>query len=318
LEAFVRGICCARLMGEEPRDPYYQQAVALLEQAAHDLDQMAQGLEEASLYRLVVDSYRRLALCHWQAGDRGRAQEAQQDQVRLLTQLHRAQATQPRPALPLTISLVEDALVLEEAKQPTALVVARRAAAAAGQCNDLPATDTLACANLGNALLPLAGLLCRLNCPTESLAVAEQARLFFEKICREQPKAVVFHEALSEAWQRIGKARWRLKEREGAMAAFREYTAIRRRLLEQAPSQQKYRRELSRCYDRLAYYSRERGDRAGAAAALREWAKLWSDDAAQLTNVAKGVSETGSRGWRGRKASHSPGTGRAAALPGRG
>ncbi len=91
---------------------------------------------------------------------------------------------------------------------------------------------------------------------------------------------------LSDAWQRIAKARWQLGQREQALAAFRESAAAMQEAFEQAPSVPAYRVGLSRCCDRLARWCGLAGDRAGAAAALLEREKLWPNDAEQLRKVA--------------------------------
>jgi hypothetical protein len=96
---------------------------------------------------------------------------------------------------------------------------------------------------------------------------------------------------LSDAWQRIAKARWDLGQADEALAAFRESAAVQRQVFERAPSISAYRLALSRCYDRLAYWSSQRGDWAAVAAALLEREKLWPDDAAQLMKVSHDFQE---------------------------
>jgi tetratricopeptide (TPR) repeat protein len=190
---------------------------------------------------------------------------------------------------------------LEEAKTPTALVIAREAAALAERSAESPARELELCEGLASHSLAIAALLCRLDDLAESLRQAERARSLYVWLRRAAPDVPDYGLGLSAAWERIAKARWSLGRRDEALAAFREAAAVQRQVVAQAPSVRLYRVALSRCYDRLAHWSRLAGDRAEAAAALLEREKLWPDDGDQLMAVARDFQRLADAVGRGRE-----------------
>jgi hypothetical protein len=91
---------------------------------------------------------------------------------------------------------------------------------------------------------------------------------------------------LSCAWERIGKARWSLGQRDQAMAAFRESATIQKPVFERDPSSLMNRARLSQCYNRLIYYGSQAGDLRTAADAILAETKLSPNDARQLAKSA--------------------------------
>ncbi len=94
------------------------------------------------------------------------------------------------------------------------------------------------------------------------------------------------NEWLSYAWERIGKARWRLGQRDQAMAAFRESAAIQKPVFERNPSNYVNRVRLSQCYNRLVYYGSSAGHLRTAADAILARIGLSPNSSQQLVKSA--------------------------------
>jgi hypothetical protein len=131
--------------------------------------------------------------------------------------------------------------------------------------------------------------------------VGEQARSIFEQLCRESPARTQYRVELSNAWEQIGKARWDLGHRSEALLALRKSAAVMKEVLDEAPSDRAHRIKLSRCYDRLAYWSGLLGDWAEVGAALLAREKLWPDDDRELREVAKDLREAAEAIGRGKQ-----------------
>jgi hypothetical protein len=230
-------------------------------------------------------------VCHWKAGRTALAERTFREEVRPLAgQLSQQPADQKQVFRTLDF-LLRAAGSLRDAKHPAALTVAREAAVLIEQCADLPSRDLEFCEYLAGKSLGITALLCHLGEPAESLRLAEQGRRLYAALHRAAPDVPEYAHMLSAAWERIAKVRWELGQADEALAAFRESAAVQRQVFERAPSIRAYRVTLSRCYDRLAYWSSLRGDWAAAAAALLEREKLWPDDAAELMKVSHDFRE---------------------------
>jgi tetratricopeptide (TPR) repeat protein len=283
------GLCCSRLMGDQPADPYYLEAVARYEQAGPLLAALVkQHPESNSLRRALLEDYCSLALCHRKAGQTARAEQVIADQVRpLATTPGSGYSFEPRCDAGLLGTLIHLASALRDAKQPdAALPLAREAALLADRYAASPWSDLLFTDWLEVESLSLAVILRQLGEPAESLRQAEQARRLSEELCHAAPDHLMNGVRLSDAWQQIGKARWELGQAQEALAAFRESAVVQGQVFERAPSIRAHRIALSRCYDRLALWGGRCGKRAEVAAALLEREKLWPDEPAELRKVA--------------------------------
>jgi hypothetical protein len=182
--------------------------------------------------------------------------------------------------------LTQAAGMLQELDPSTARKAAREAAALAERTAEVPSRDMDFCAALASDSLAVAAVLCRLGEGFESLRLADQGRRLYAGLSRADPAVTAYAHGLSEAWERVGKARWALRRAEEALAAFHESAAVQRQAFARAPSGFA-RLRLSRCYDRIHFYSAQHGKRAAAAAALLEREKLWPGDAERLMEVAR-------------------------------
>jgi tetratricopeptide (TPR) repeat protein len=280
-------LCCFRLMEGGSASPYCAEAVALLEEAGRRLGALAaQHPDEDGPRRVHLQTCCTLAVCHWVAGRADEAEQTFRDRVRPLVARASEHLSDPGQALDALGALQHVAGLLEAAKCPAGLAVAREAAALAARCADAPSRDLASSEDLAYFTLTITGLLCRLGDPAESLRQAEQSRRLYAALCAAAPDVPHYGEGLSEAWTRVGKACWQLGQGEETLAAFQESAAVQRRILAKAPSVPRYRKELSRCYDRLAYWGGLHGDRATVAAALLEREKLWPDNSEELRKVS--------------------------------
>jgi tetratricopeptide (TPR) repeat protein len=281
-------LCCCRLVGSGPAGPDYPEAVERLERARSRLAALAaQHPDEIWLPNALLEAQCFLAVCHWKAGRADLAEQTIADRVRPFAASVGEGLTDPQEGVAWLSSLLRAAGLLREANRPATLALARQAAALADRYADSPARDGETCARLAAQSLGISTLLCQLGDGEEALRQAELARHLLTGLCRAAPRAPEHGQGLSSAWERIGKARWALAQRDEALAAFRQAAAVQRQVLAQAPADAAYRRSLSRCYDRLVYWGGLHGDRATAAAALREREKLWPGNADELLEVAR-------------------------------
>ncbi len=281
-------LCCSQLMEGRSSSPYYFQAVSLFEEACERLEELARtnpGNEE--LRRALVEGYGYLAVCHWKARRPDEARQTFRQRVRPLLTLAGAPAGDCRLGLsPLTyLSRMMDCL--EKDKNPACLEVAREAAALIDRFADAPFRDGTQAEEIARQSLAVAAVLCRLGCPAESLRQAEQGRRLYEALRHAAPDVLDHSIWLSEAWVRVAKVRWALDQRDEALTALRESTAVLRQVFDRSPSAPFYRQQLSRRYEQLAYFSGLRGDRAAVAAALLEREKLWPDSAEELAQLSQ-------------------------------
>ena len=247
-----------------------------------------------------MDTYCCLAVCHWGAGQKAQAEQTFEQRVQPFVAESLANGIESWQGILCLQRLVRAGDMLQDAK-PAALMVARQAAMLAERLADSPTGDMAFCEGLTGSLLSASALLCRLGDPETALGLAERARSLSTGLRHAAPTAPHYGHELSDAWQRIGKARWELGRREEALAAFRESAVVERQILDQAPSVRVYRVRLNRCYDRLANYGGLVGDRPGAAAALLERKKLWPDDAKELQKVARGFEKLAEAVGNGQK-----------------
>jgi hypothetical protein len=126
----------------------------------------------------------------------------------------------------------------------------------------------------------------RLGDPALALAQAELSKHALEGWIANVPDSSRHEDMLSAAWERLAKAHWSLGERNQALAAFREFAAVRKRLFEREPSDQ-YRLWLTKCYNELVFYGSRGGDLRGAADAILERTRLWPGNAKQVAQAAE-------------------------------
>ena len=295
-------LCCCQLMGGQPADPYYTEAVALFGQAGNRLAALGRKHPDSTWLRYaLLETYCFLAVCHWQAGRAAQAEHAFQHRVRPLVAQVREHPIDLRQGVHCLDILRRAASSVQEAKHPAAvLAVVREAATLTERYADAPWGDQALCAELADRSYTISAFLCRLGDAGEALRQAEQARRLYVGLRRAAPGVPRYGHGVSEAWERVAKARWELGRRDEALDAFRESAAVQRQVVAQAPSVRAYRVQLGRCYDRLAHWCGLAGDRAGVAAALLDREKLWPDDAEELMEVSRDFRELANAVGQGR------------------
>jgi tetratricopeptide (TPR) repeat protein/tRNA A-37 threonylcarbamoyl transferase component Bud32 len=288
------GFCCSRLMDGQSSDPYYREAVQLLEQAG---DQLANLLETTptsyDLWGTFKESRCALALCHWKVGDRAQAEKTFASLARHVKREAGERLIGELGAVRLLQANRYMAAKLRETGLPApALALAREAENlvfryyASVQVRSPDALGTLA-----TEALYVAALLCQLGEPAESLLLAEESRQIYEDLCRRTPDVPLFLSQLSFAWERIGKAHSELKQEDAALVAFQEAVKAQRRAFEITPNVRQERIKLGRCYERLAHCLARQNDWAGVAAAHLEREKLWLADGEELEKIARGLGD---------------------------
>jgi tetratricopeptide (TPR) repeat protein len=281
-------LCCCRLMDRQATEPYYSEAVGQLEEAGKRLAALLRQHPSSDWSRQeLFESYCWLFVCHIKAGRTKQAERVFQEQVRPLAAQVSEHLADPRPVLDVLVCLWRAADCLREVSRPATLALAREAAALAGRCIDAPLRSLTFTYTLAMRMLSIATLLCQQGDPAESLHQAEQARRLLIGLRHVAPEVAEYGDGLRGAWERIAKARWELGQRDLALAAFRESTAVQRQVVRQAPTVRLYRIRLSKCCDKLVYWAGLAGDRATVAAALLERKQLWPDDADRLLEVSR-------------------------------
>jgi hypothetical protein len=289
--------CSRRLIRGQSPDPYYMEAVRMLEQAGQSLAaHLKQNPACDWLRDALLEDYCERAWCHSKVGRNADAAKIVHDDVQPLVAALSKQQGDPVYGVCLLGTLCMASSLLREGHQPAAaLTIARQAAALTVKYAANALRDPGLLVRVGGFSINLSAYLNQLGDATLSIQMAELARDVFEEATRAAPEGFGFDMEISIAWERIGKARWVLGERAHSLAAFRESAAIQKRIFEREPSNHACRARLSKCYDRLVYFGSRAGDLPGAAAALLEREKLWSDDAAELTKIANDFKELA--GW---------------------
>jgi serine/threonine protein kinase/tetratricopeptide (TPR) repeat protein len=297
---WLLALSCSRLVGKQPADPYYVQAVPLLQHAG---ERMAALLERNPgsdwISEAVLENYCCLAACHSKTGHSREAEQTCKDYVRPLVTALVDERDDPERAISLAPTLRQLASALWEAKlDATALSFARQAATFTSRYAALPSRDLGFIDHLAWESLNTSAVLNQLADPAGALQQAEQGRRLFEVAYRLAPDPWRRF-CITDAWTRIGKARWRLGQADGALAAFRQSAAVQREVFEQGPVRGN-RVELARCYSRLAHWSGLKGDWEGSAAALLAQEQLWPDDGKELMTVSNNLRDLARRMARGR------------------
>ena len=278
----------SRLIQGQASDPYYLRAVPLLERVGQRLGALSkQAPEEAWLQGLLLEDYCYLALCHVNARQTAKATQISNDFVATLTPPLDTERVDPGFALEHARVLLSVGQLLREAQQSAA--ARRLAQQAADLCAKLavyPPRDPAFLFTLAYTSMHCSALLNQLEQPALALEQAELARATIEKWIRSSPEVVGREDSLRDAWERIAKARWGLGQRDQALAAFRESMAIQKRCFAREPSDIAGRAILSRCCDKVAYYSSLAGDFRTSYEALLERTRLWPDNAERLAKSA--------------------------------
>jgi serine/threonine protein kinase len=289
-------ICCSRLIQGAAADPYYRLAVPCLEQAGQRIDALLgeqPQLEEQPLHcwlrQLLLEDYCCLALCHVKAGQTAKAEQVSNDRISRLTPPLDTQRVQTELILDHVVTLLSAGRLLSEARQSgAALRLTRQAAALCLLLADYRSHDQAFLYRLGDMLVNCSAMASRLGEPALALEQAELGRRAFEAWIEMEnaPERGRHEEMLSYVWDRLGKARWNLGQRDQALAAFRRFAAAKRRVFEREPSNL-HRQLLTKSYNKLVFYGARGGDLRGAADAIRERSKLWPGDAKQLVQSAE-------------------------------
>jgi serine/threonine protein kinase len=292
LADWLLAISCSRLMGKEPADPYYIQAVGLLKNTGERLTALIREHPDSDwISEALLENYCCLAACHSKAGHSQEAEETCRQHVRPLVEILVNERTEPQRALSLAPTLCQLASSLREARlDATALWIARQAAAFTSRDAALPSRDPGLIDRLAWDSLNNAAVLNQLGDSAASLQQAEQGRRLSAEAFRIAPDPRR-RSVGRDVWTRIGKARWGLGQSSEALAAFRQAADIQRQIFEQAPSIRENRVELAHCYSRLAHWNTLSHDWEGSAAALLAREKLWPDDTKELMTVADDLRE---------------------------
>ncbi|HEV3298090.1 MAG TPA: serine/threonine-protein kinase [Planctomycetaceae bacterium] len=288
LDNLSLAISCSRLIHAGPTDPYYLEAVPLLDRAGRRLNALlAHEPTGGLLCNLLLENDCCLALCHAKAGETAKAEQSAQVCAGILAMLPDGAQAKPEFTLEHTVKLLAVGQQLREARQPAAaLRLTRQAAALCSKLAVDPMHDPSSFRAVGNKLLECSTLANQLGEPTLALEQAELARRTIEAWMRAAPHDPQRDNGLSYAWERIGKARWSLGQRDQAMAAFRESAAIQKPFFERNPSSYVNRVRLSQCYNRLVYYGSSAGDLRTAADAILAGIKFSPNNSQQLAKFA--------------------------------
>jgi tetratricopeptide (TPR) repeat protein len=287
------GFCCSRLMEGQAQDPYYVRAVPVLQQTGAYLAELAlQHPGSDWLYRVQLETYFCLTICHSNAGRKKLAEETARVHLQPLVAKMTDQQADSEHVLDVVIVLRRLADALWEAKLDAAgLPSARKAAALVSSYAGFPTRDLGFTVALAANAEDVAAALHHLGDLSASLQQANLARRLYEQATAADPVIAHWRTALMAVWSRIGKVRWDLGQAEEALAAFRESTRIQRQLFEADSSSAHHRHNLDRCYGRLANWSTLKGDWAGTAAALLEREKLWPEDSDRLIGLSRDFKE---------------------------
>jgi serine/threonine protein kinase/tetratricopeptide (TPR) repeat protein len=297
---WLLGLSCSRLMGKQPADPYYVQAVPLLKHAGECMAALLERSPDSDwISEALLENYCCLAACHSKTGHSREAEQTCKDYVQPLVTVLVDERDDPERALSLARTLCQLASALWEAKlNATALPFARQAATFTSRYAALPSRDLGFLDRLAYDSLDTSTVLNQLGDPAGALQQAEQGRRLHEEAYRLAPEPGRRFR-INDAWTRIAKARWRLGQADEALAAFRQAAAVQRQAFEQDPVRGN-RVELARCYSRLAYWSELKGDWEGSAAALLAQEQLWPDDGKELMTVSNNLRDLARRMARGR------------------
>ena len=288
LDNISLGISCSRLILKKTADPYYLQAVVILDQTCRRLKTILSQAPQCGWLRdVLLEDYCCLALCHAKAGQTAKAERAALDCDSMLAIRLNGEQSRPEFSLEHAMKLREVGQRLREAGQPVAALRLTRAGAARfSQLAVDPSLDLNSFCALGNALTDSSTLANQLGEPALALEQAELARRIFEvwaRIVTDDPQR---EDGLAAALERIGKAHWSLGNRDRALEAFRDSAAIQKRIYEREPSSDLNRRRLSQCYNRLVYYGSSAGDRRTAVDGILARTSLSPNNSQQLAKSA--------------------------------
>jgi serine/threonine protein kinase len=282
-------ICCSRLIQGAAADPYYKEAVLLLENSAQRVEALRKREPENDWLRAVVmQGYCCLTLSHARAGQAAKAEQIANDKISALVLPRDIDRLEREAALDEAGTLISAGQWLREANLTApALRLARQAGTMCSRLAVYSSRDVGSLSELAFIAIACSALANQLGNGHLSLEQAELARRTLEELSRCVPGRYQEQFHLSAAWMRIAKAHWSLGDFDKAWAALLQSTAIQRRLFEREPRNPSYRAWLSQCYDRLVFYGSRAGNIDGAASAIMDRIKLWSDDPEKLSQSAE-------------------------------
>jgi tetratricopeptide (TPR) repeat protein len=289
LDTVSLAMCCSRLIQGGPSDPYYLEALSLLEQADRRLKSLTQEMPAHGWLRdLLLKNYCCLALCHIKAGQASKAIEASNNCLNMIATRVDKEGLEFGALLQHAQTLMGVAHRLRQAGQTDAArTVTRQVAALCSELARDPWPDVGFFHDLGKALDGSAALANQLGESALSLQQAKLCRRACEEWLRHSPEGQRHEEALGDPCMRIGKAHWSAGRQDQALAAFRESAAIFKRAFEREPSNPIFRTVLSQAYDRLVFYGSRAGELRLAADAILERTRLWPGDAKQQAQSAE-------------------------------
>ena len=182
-------ISCSRLIQGQHADPFYLQAVPLLEQSGRRLNALLKQEPESDWLReLLLEDYCSLALCHVKAGQTAKAEQASQDCVSVLTAPLDRERIEPMFALHHAGTLLWVGGLLRQAKQPAAaLRLARQAAALCSQLAVYPSHNPGFLHYLSSCLIDCSVLANQLGESAFALLQAESSRRIAAEWIRTAP-----------------------------------------------------------------------------------------------------------------------------------
>jgi tetratricopeptide (TPR) repeat protein len=192
--------CCRRLIRGQSPDPYYREAVTILEQAGRSLAALLRQNPCDWLREALLEDYCDLAVCHSKVGRNADAAKIVNDDVQPLIAALSEQQADPVSGLSLLRNLCTASELLHDAKQPAAaLTIARQAAALTLKyaANSLPDPGLLS--QIAAFSIDLSAYVNRLGDATLALQMAELGRDVVKEVSRAAPEGFGFDTELSVA-----------------------------------------------------------------------------------------------------------------------
>ena len=288
IESLALARVCTRLMEGRSSDRYYQRGVSLLEQSVKRLQALLpDDPGHGWVPDLLSDTCCSLVLCHVKGNQMRAAAEASNACADLLSTLAAGNQTDRELTLGNANRLVSVAQRLSAVKQlPSALRIVRNAGVLFAQLGADSGNDPGFTHRLSESLLMSSLLAQKLGDPRLALLQMEVGRRKLHDWISATPHDEQHDDSLTKTLHACAKAQWAAGNRSQALFELREATSIRQRLFaqEQTPAN---RLSLTRCYDRLVFYSCRGGDLSAAAKAILERTQLWPGDAIQLAQSAE-------------------------------
>jgi tetratricopeptide (TPR) repeat protein len=284
-------IACTRLMRLDAR--WYARALRANTRAAAHLQRLtAQDPEASRLQQVLLRVNFETALCHWSAGRQEEGETAFQTGLSHLDRLLESLNVENIEKVYLIGQLLDVASKLRETRQiEWGLAVTREAAVRTANLAKTPIRDRETSTAMAAKMHAVATLLAQLGQAHEAIPLFKNGLRLFQRLSEHIPDNISCFQGISDAHVGMGKAFARINQSEDSMKAFHAAAAVGSKLVERFPDVLTLRISLSRSYDRLHDYAVRFEKRSEAAAALRQRARLWPGNRAELSRVARNFQE---------------------------